>query len=268
MAELEKRTIANLRSLAKTNMIRLLPTLKKREIIGLILSLQESVKSPAIQVSPVVQASKTPTIDKPSPPEGQEVSPVSHVAIPPPVFQSIIPFEYGATRIVALVRDPWWFYVYWEVTAHDLMEAHRKSAEARLTLRIYDLTTRADFLSFWEIEVYERIGSWYIHAGGADRTYCVDIGTKSPQGLFVRIARSIRVVTPPVGPSARLDEEWWTISEPATVSSYEDWWAVRDFGALSVSHQEEGSRLTLQEFEKESLSHLAQPPSSFTLLRR
>jgi hypothetical protein len=112
-----------------------------------------------------------------------------------------------------LVRDPYWLYTYWEVTPDALGEANRRVSdwETRLTLRVYETTDGADLSRFWDIEVYERIGSWYIDAGRPDRTWLIDIGAKSRSGQFATIARSNIVHTPPAGPSPRLDEEWWTI---------------------------------------------------------
>ncbi|MDC4224465.1 MAG: DUF4912 domain-containing protein [Candidatus Manganitrophus sp.] len=122
-----------------------------------------------------------------------------------------IPLEYGVNQVVALVRDPWWIHSYWEVTPEKIGETDQKLAdpESRLALRVYDLSERIDMTHFWDIEIHNRIGNWYVDVGKPDRTFLIDIGLKSRSGAFATIARSNNAHTPPAGPSDRLDEEWW-----------------------------------------------------------
>ena len=37
-----------------------------------------------------------------------------------PEFRHELPGSYGTDRVVALVRDPYWIYVYWELTENTL----------------------------------------------------------------------------------------------------------------------------------------------------
>lgn len=194
------------------------------EIIQLLLAVTSLVEKEKTTSTPPVQESVS-KIDCPS---------------PSPSPSPVIPQEYGLSQIVALVRDPGWIYAYWEVTPESLSEAHRKCADSatRLTLRVYDVTFVLETIPFWDIEVYHRIGNWYVDVGQPDCAYFVEIGVKSPAGLFVAMARSGVVRTPTASVSDRFDEEWWTIEEPLPSRSYEG-------GVPTVSYADEGRRLPL-----------------------
>lgn len=242
---LEKETIAHLRAMAKTKGIRLHPALRKAEIVRLLLATE----------SPVAKKEKTP-----APPLPESASKIDR-----PVSSSdpVVPQAYGLSHVVALVRDPWWIYAYWEVTQESLAEANRKCADdtTRLTLRIYNVTFVLDTIHFWDIEVYHRIGNWYIDVGQPDEAYFVEIGVKSPAGLFVAIARSGVIRTPTASISGRLDEEWWTLEPPLPARSYES-------GIPLVSYADEGRRLPLDLFKEESAAASVASSSGLSSLNR
>ena len=249
--ELEKKTIAALRALAKSRGVALRPTLKKREMIELLIK----------TISPEErEKAETPPAAKEAPPAkmgahaGEGEARDEKVIFSPAPFTEI-PREYGANAIVALVRDPWRLFAYWEVTPEGLGEGNQRVAdpETRLTLRIYDVTDSSDLGFFWDIEVFQRIGNWYIDVGRPDRTFLIDIGVKSQSGRFATIGRSNLAHTPPAGPSDRLDEEWWTIEE---------------FEQKGVSPFDEGRRLPLEPIEREVREALAANLFSLSLLRK
>ncbi len=127
-----------------------------------------------------------------------------------------LPSAYGETRIVLLVRDPYWVHVYWEVSRDDLLKAKQSLREewpkAKSVLRVYDVTdvdfdgTNAN--SYFDIEISGGATNWYINTGVPNRTYCVDIGLKTPTGRFLPLARSNRATTPRDAPSEVTDVEW------------------------------------------------------------
>lgn len=244
--ELEKKNIAALRSLAKTHSIRLRPSMRKSEIISLLL---ESL-SPAEQREPAPSTEKEAVTasrmtEHAGEGEVQEGRPAVSTATLPE-----IPTEYGANQVVALVRDPWWIFSYWEVTQDGIGESHRRLAdpESRLILRVYDLSERTDMTHFWDIEIYNRIGNWYVDVGRPDRNFLVDVGLKSRSGAFATLARSNSAHTPPAGPSDRFDEEWWAPD-----------------GALA---SDEGRRLPLEPFEQERQALSASSLFSMGLFRK
>lgn len=116
-----------------------------------------------------------------------------------PVIQKFAeerPFEfpagYGDNRIVLMVRDPHWLFVYWEVQGNGRW------------LRVYDTSN----WKFHDIEIAAGAKNWYIHVPFCNRTYCVEIGYKTANGEFVALARSNFVTTPLDAMSDIIDEQW------------------------------------------------------------
>jgi len=124
-----------------------------------------------------------------------------------------LPQGYGDTKIVAMIRDPYWAFAYWEIN-HDkrqelsMMNHHNK----KLYLRIYD-TTGISFNGFnahssFDIEVNDFTNNWYIQLPEANRSYCVDLGTQSENGDFVLIARS-NIIEAPRDTISDLEDQQW-----------------------------------------------------------
>ncbi len=131
----------------------------------------------------------------------------------PAAAYDALPHEYGRERIVLLPRDPQTVFAFWEVTERHL-DAERKRAggEARLCVRIYDVTG-APFdgrneVAFFDQEVYERVGSWYFNLDRPGRAFCADLGVRSAGGGFVTLLRSNTISVPRVGFSDVLDDAW------------------------------------------------------------
>jgi hypothetical protein len=144
---------------------------------------------------------------------GRAIKEPKPVPVPEP---EELPSEYGADRIVLLVRDPYWIHVYWEVSRDTLLRAKAALKEewegARSVLRVYDITG-IDFdghnaESHFDIEIGGGTNNWYINTGVPNRTYCVDIGLLSGSGRFIMLARSNRATTPRDAPSEVSDEQW------------------------------------------------------------
>lgn len=244
--ELEKKNIAALRSLAKGHSIRIRPSMRKSEIVSLLL---ESL-SPEEKKEPAPSTEKEAiTASRMTEHAGERETPEERIEIGRST-DAEIPTEYGVNQVVALVRDPWWIFSYWEVTREGIGEAHRTLAdpESRLTLRVYDLSERIDLTHFWDIEICHRIGNWYVDVGRPDRNFLIDIGMKSRSGAFATLARSNSAHTPPAGPSDRFDEEWWTLE--------------KSFAS------DEGRRLPLEPFEQERQAISATSLFSLGLFRK
>ncbi len=66
--------------------------------------------------------------------------------------------------------------------------------DSKLTLRVYDVTN-VDFNGhnaheWWDVEIYTRVGTWYLKHYRGDRSLAVDIGLVSSDGVFHAISRS------------------------------------------------------------------------------
>lgn len=133
--------------------------------------------------------------------------PWGKVAVPD--WEYPLPWSYGQTRLVLLVRDPYWLYSYWEVTgeaqalAEDAVgrEAWR---EARPVLRVYDATAG----SHYDVGVDEMARNWHLNVGQPDRTWYAELGRITATGRFVMLARSNTVHTPRDGQSDVIDWRW------------------------------------------------------------
>ncbi|MBE3585729.1 MAG: DUF4912 domain-containing protein [Thermoanaerobacter sp.] len=139
---------------------------------------------------------------------------------PPPVPE--LPARYGVDRLVLMVRDPYWLYAYWEITATRQEEFNatfgpRAWNVTRPVLRVYDVTGVAfngsNANSFVDINVPEEVDNWHIPVGQPNRSFCVDLGRMFPDGRFITLLRSNVVTTPRSTLSECLDEEWMWIEE-------------------------------------------------------
>jgi hypothetical protein len=128
-------------------------------------------------------------------------------------FQDTRPFEfpqgYGDNRIVAMVRDPYWIYTYWEINHKRRNEIMAEIGEAefnrsRECLRVYDVES----WDYFDIEISGGARNWYVRIPSPNRTYCIDIGYKTTDGRFIAVARSNFVTTPRDQMSDVIDEQW------------------------------------------------------------
>ena len=129
--------------------------------------------------------------------------------IMPPVEAIGIPKGYHVDRIVAMVRDPYWIFAYWEVTDHKYRELERAFGDTwskcKMILRIYDKTNEKP--AHFDIALTREAQNWYINVS-AERRYQIAIGAFSPDGRFELVAISNIVETPSGRVSDRIDEQW------------------------------------------------------------
>ena len=128
-------------------------------------------------------------------------------------FLRSLPVEYGEERVALLARDPDTVFGYWEVPQDRFTrERARTGKKSRLCLRIYDVTgvqfDGTNATSFFDQEVYERVGSWYFDLRRPGHAFCADIGLRTPDGRFLTIARSNVLLMPRASVSDMIEEEW------------------------------------------------------------
>ncbi|HBE77436.1 MAG TPA: hypothetical protein DDW65_06580 [Firmicutes bacterium] len=137
------------------------------------------------------------------------------------VTETEIPSTYNDTKIVLMVRDPYWLHTYWSIsqTAVDHISGNfGQWNNVPLTLRVYDITSIHNFDGsnsnyYFDIHVSHGTSNWYIHVGGPNRSFCVDLGFIQENGVFYTITRSNIVTTPRDNVSEIVDEEWMSIEE-------------------------------------------------------
>ena len=130
-----------------------------------------------------------------------------------------IPWGYGHDRITAMAVDPNRLYLYWELTDPSLDKARQAlgtgAKDAWASLRIYDVTDRifdgTNAHSYFDIKIDRTDRQWFVHIGKPGSTHVAEIGLKSLEGYFVKIARSGRVDFPRFEPSSDGTVEWLTV---------------------------------------------------------
>ncbi|MDH7578246.1 MAG: DUF4912 domain-containing protein [Bacillota bacterium] len=161
-----------------------------------------------------IEAAEEFTATQPQPLTGKE----EREAPRPETYE--FPWAYGESKIVALVRDPYWIFVYWEINDAKRREVEQRFGpraweESRPVLRVYDTTNLYFFDSrdYVEIAINDYANNWYIHTGEPNKTFCVELGRVRPDGTYIFIARSNFVSTPRDRVSEIIDEEWLLLAE-------------------------------------------------------
>jgi len=130
-----------------------------------------------------------------------------------------IPWGYGNDIASAMVVDPNRLFIYWELSDAAIAQARPKlgsgAQEAWLNLRIYDITGRifdgTNAHGYFDIKIERSDRQWFVHIGKPASTHCVEVGLKSYEGYFVKIARSGRAEFPRFEPSPDGSVDWLTV---------------------------------------------------------
>ncbi len=98
-------------------------------------------------------------------------------------------------RLRFLTVDPGFAFAYWEVTPGSLLKAaQRLGRDAKLTLRFREAATGLiENPAAWDVEVFDRLGNWYLKLDTPDQHLDVEIGVKSPTGEFIPISTAERL---------------------------------------------------------------------------
>ena len=139
----------------------------------------------------------------------------------PEEAQTDLPPRYNETRLVLLVRDPEWIYMYWDVADADreVIGMLPERFMDALVVRLHDISGVEEFngvnsLAWYEIPITGGALNWYVHLPYVDREWLGELGVLNEQGEFIQICRSNRVRTPRNFISEEsADVEWATVSE-------------------------------------------------------
>jgi hypothetical protein len=116
-----------------------------------------------------------------------------------------LPSCYTDTRIVLLLRDSLWVYVYWDINRTQLDALKKEPFFEGLFLRVYefngDTPDKSNINNFFDIPIEEADCSWYINLNRTGNDYFVDLRCRvmhkerlmassnavhSPRGYFAR----------------------------------------------------------------------------------
>lgn len=125
-----------------------------------------------------------------------------------------LPSGYGDSRIVILPRDPQWAYAYWDISNQHKEELRRQGGE-QLALRLFDVTdldlsTQSPH-SVQEYGCDEMAREWYLPLPVSDREYLLEIGYRTWDGRWLKLARSESMRVPPVYPSDWVEDQFVTL---------------------------------------------------------
>lgn len=169
-----------------------------------------------------------------------------------------LPHNYGKDRIVAMIRDPWWIFVYWEITKErlDSVQAQLKDNNDNFkesVLRVYEMQ-EGNQSKYFDITIQNMARNWYIDVGSPGKSWCIEIGLVSQQGNFYMLARSNVITTPPFGMSEVQDETW-------ALTEDEYWWSVGVSGGFDVGK----SSFEMKELFQKQLQSWVSSGGLFTL---
>lgn len=120
-----------------------------------------------------------------------------------------LPLEYGRNRVILLIVDPKFVFVYWEVQNDKMHEAITAIGQnSKLTLRFKNIDTG----HFWDVSIYERVGNWYLKLDHPEQNLIVEIGMKNDRGDFYSISRSNNMKLPRTGLAPKGPIKWMLVS--------------------------------------------------------
>ena len=120
---------------------------------------------------------------------------------------SELPFSYGETKLVLMVRDPYWAYSYWDFSGETWAWCQKKLSEdssLKPMMRIHDL----DVKRCYDLLISLEAKNWYLHLGTPDHRYAAELGLGDGKSRFYLIVRSNEVRTPRDSPSYVIDPNW------------------------------------------------------------
>lgn len=193
--------------------------LSKDQLVERILEELNSLQAP----EPVAKPAKAEKAAKGKGEPGEAVAQLSHKfelgARGKVEEPTSIPWSYGYDRVTGMAVDPERLFVYWEVSDDSIARARAglgaAGQDAWLSLRIYDTTGRifdgTNAHSYFDHGLDRGDRQWFFHVGKPASSAFVDIGMKSREGFFVKIARSGRIDFPRREPVAWVEPEWLSV---------------------------------------------------------
>lgn len=124
-------------------------------------------------------------------------------------------------RLIAIVRDPYWIHVYWELTRPTVERARAAMGQhwhgARPVLRLNEVasdgTTSSARRVVRHIDIHGGVNNWYIDVPNPPKSYQLEIGYLAAGGKFYTLARSNVVSTPAVPAGQTFDQNWADIAK-------------------------------------------------------
>jgi hypothetical protein len=155
-----------------------------------------------------------------TPAERAPTTPPSSSAPSEPLFMLDLeepPESYGIDEVEVLYKDPWWLFVYWEVTEGGLNAARaqlgQSAANARLVLRLFTTVAISDGVErhIHDVDLSWNHGRRYLQAPRQGAHLRVAVGLLSPEGYFAPVAHSSLLRIPYAEPAPPSTVEWMEV---------------------------------------------------------
>lgn len=129
-----------------------------------------------------------------------------------------LPDGYGNTEAALLPRDPYWMYIYWEIsdkTKNSIISQIGSDvfSKSRSVIRVWEVEEGDRLTKYFDIPVMIDAKNWYINVNECGKTYLCEIGLITPDGRFVSIVKTNKVTLPKSGVSDIIDEKWMSVKE-------------------------------------------------------
>lgn len=144
-----------------------------------------------------------------------------------------LPEKYGEDTLVAMPRDPWWAFAYWEVSEKTVKQAQEKLGAqlhgSQIVLRVVEAPVRdtsgnvpelAKAGTPFDIPVGTLMGSWYLQLEPPGRSFCLELGYSTPNGKFISLVQSNLLRLPGKSGSEDPDSEWMGVDEESASESF------------------------------------------------
>jgi hypothetical protein len=115
------------------------------------------------------------------------------------VLSLVAPSRQTPTRLVSLVRDPEWVFLYWEIAAHDRQrhDLPQDRHDKTMALRVYELSTSGgDVVGHFDIELTDPATNRYYLRLEPGNFYRSEIGYYDMLGRFISLAGSQSIDMP------------------------------------------------------------------------
>ncbi|MCG8570614.1 MAG: DUF4912 domain-containing protein [Spirochaetes bacterium] len=205
-SNLKKKTVAELKTIANEKKLKFTAKAKKSDLIQLILTAEKVTETAQEIKKDFSQDSSSQSSSALSQPQPQPQYNTFSDAPP-------LPSHYGKNKMIFMVRDPFWGFVYWE-TNQAVMDEHQLYNQTKY-LRVYDITgtnNPEQPHSHFDIKINNTANNWYINFPQPNRTYVIDLGYIK-DGQFITVLRSNIASTPRDDVSDQIDEEWMMSDE-------------------------------------------------------
>ena len=215
MEELEKKTVVELKEMAKKAGIRGYSKMRKHDLIE---SLKESLleekkpkrrrkvtgkqkKDIPRKASETLSSAGADSTLEEKMPDARFVAPSDKVKIPPHAGEGeVLPTSHPGQRIVVVPRDPEWVYIYWEASDEALEQVMKDRGKGTAVLKVYHGETEPrDTLISAEVSLKQ--GKYYARVPSSGGVVRAEVGIQKHDGGFWALL--ISPVVPTIGAGQR-----------------------------------------------------------------